>query len=114
MTNRVGQGLVLARVRVAVVRRVNDRAQVRLSGGFRQGGRLHTLLSFPCSERLTDPAPEGLAQLDSYLDRFRLDHGTLVVFDRRPPSPALPPLPGRISFSQTQTPAGRQVTLLRA
>jgi hypothetical protein len=58
-----------------------------------------------------DPTPDGLRQLDSYLDRLGLDHGTLVVFDRRPTAP---PLTGRIAFSTAQTPTGRPVTLLRA
>jgi hypothetical protein len=59
----------------------------------------------------TDPTPDGLRQLDAYLDRLRLDHGTLVVFDRRPT--ALP-LAERIGFTTAQTPIGRPVTLLRA
>jgi hypothetical protein len=45
------------------------------------------------------------------LDRLGLDHGTLVVFDRRPEAP---PLTERITFTTTQTVTGRQVTLLRA
>jgi hypothetical protein len=59
----------------------------------------------------TDPTPDGLRQLDSYLDRLGLDHGTLVVFDRRPTAP---PLAERITFTTAQTPTGRPVTLLRA
>jgi hypothetical protein len=31
-----------------------------------------------------DPLSEGLAQLDGYLSRLRLDSGTLLIFDRRP------------------------------
>lgn len=60
-----------------------------------------------------DPTPDGLAQLDGYLDRLRLDTGTLIVFDRRPPRKTRP-LPERIAFSTGRTPSGRTVTLLRA
>lgn len=49
-----------------------------------------------------DPVEDGLAQLDAYLDRLRPDHGTLVIFDRRPAGPTLPPLPERISLSPAQ------------
>jgi hypothetical protein len=58
-----------------------------------------------------DPLPDGLAQLDGYLDRLGLDTGTLIVFDRRP---SAPPLPERTDLSTIGTPAGRSVTLLRA
>lgn len=58
-----------------------------------------------------DPTDEGLRQLDTYLDRIRAGHGTLVVFDRRPE--AAPPHE-RTAFATTQTPSGRPVTLLRA
>jgi hypothetical protein len=58
-----------------------------------------------------DPLDEGLAQLDRYLKPHHLDHGYLVIFDRRPVEvrgghPA--------ELSDTVTPAGRKVTLLRA
>lgn len=58
-----------------------------------------------------DPLPEGLHQLDSHLDRLGLDHGTLVVFDRRDRSVAPA---GRIEFANERTPSGRPVRLLRA
>lgn len=58
-----------------------------------------------------DPQPEGLAQLDRYLDRLGLNTGTLVIFDRRP---SAPPLPERTGLDTARTPAGRRVTLLRA
>ncbi|MFC5821430.1 ATP-binding protein [Nonomuraea harbinensis] len=57
-----------------------------------------------------DPAPDGLAQLDRYLDRLTLSTGALVIFDRRPEAP---PWQERGGFEQTTTPAGRQVTVLR-
>ena len=58
-----------------------------------------------------DPLPEGLHQLDGYLDRLGLDHGTLVVFDRRADAP---PIIERTRFTQERSPAGRTVTVLRA
>ncbi|MEO3791310.1 ATP-binding protein [Nonomuraea sp. B10E15] len=57
-----------------------------------------------------DPKPEGLAQLDRYLDRLTLTTGVLVIFDRRPEAP---PWKERGSFEQATTPSGRQVTVLR-
>jgi hypothetical protein len=59
-----------------------------------------------------DPLDEGLDQLDQYLSRLGLDHGTLVIFDRRDPEPASEG--PAIDFSDTTTPADRTVTLLRA
>jgi hypothetical protein len=57
-----------------------------------------------------DPLREGLRQLDDYLQRLDLDHGTLVVFDRRT---AAAPLPDRVGFGEDRTPSGRPVTVLR-
>jgi hypothetical protein len=57
-----------------------------------------------------DPLPDGLAQLDRYLDRLSLDTGVLVVFDRRP---VAPPWKERGGFGQATTPSGREVTVLR-
>lgn len=58
-----------------------------------------------------DPLDDGLRQLDGYLDRRGLDHGTLVIFDRRPEAT---PITDRTSFADTNTPTGRAITLLRA
>ncbi|WP_206641668.1 ATP-binding protein [Nonomuraea polychroma] len=58
-----------------------------------------------------DPLPDGLAQLDRYLDRLSLPTGVLVIFDRRPEAP---PWKERGGFEQATTPSGRQVTVLRA
>lgn len=58
-----------------------------------------------------DPLPDGLVQLDGYLDRLGMDTGTLVVFDRRP---VAKPIAERTEFSSARTPSGRQVTVLRA
>ena len=57
-----------------------------------------------------DPLPEGLAQLDGYLDRLSLTTGVLVIFDRRPEAPAWKE---RGSFEQAITPSGRPITVLR-
>lgn len=58
-----------------------------------------------------DPLKAGLKQLDGYLDRFRLDTGTLIIFDRRPTAPAIT---DRTQLGQETTPNGRTITLLRA
>jgi hypothetical protein len=34
--------------------------------------------------RQADPLPRGLRQLSQYLDSLQLDHGALLIFDRRP------------------------------
>jgi hypothetical protein len=57
-----------------------------------------------------DPMPDGLAQLDRYLDRLTLSTGVLMIFDRRPEAP---PWKERGGFEQATTPSGRQVTVLR-
>ncbi|MEU7738912.1 AAA family ATPase [Nonomuraea sp. NPDC049158] len=57
-----------------------------------------------------DPEPDGLAQLDRYLDRLTLNTGVLVIFDRRPEAP---PWKERGAFEEATAPSGRQVTLLR-
>lgn len=58
-----------------------------------------------------DPLAEGLEQLDRYLDRLGLDVGTLIIFDRRS---ELPPVHERTSITETRTPAGKKITLVRA
>jgi hypothetical protein len=58
-----------------------------------------------------NPLKEGLAQLDDYLSRLHLDTGTLLIFDRRPSVARKQPNP---EITRTRTPAGRDVTLLRA
>lgn len=58
-----------------------------------------------------DPLPEGLSQLDRYLDRLGLETGTLVIFDRRDKAA---PIADRTVFGHDRSPAGRQVTVLRA
>lgn len=58
-----------------------------------------------------DPLPLGLEQLDHYLERLSLDHGTLVVFDRRRDRR---PTAARTRLEQATTPSGRAVTVLCA
>lgn len=59
-----------------------------------------------------DPLGEGLQQLDSYLARLDLGHGTLVIFDRRHTEPGS--AGHHTEITETRTPAGRTATLLRA
>lgn len=58
-----------------------------------------------------EPLEQGLRQLDRYLDRFRLDTGTLIIFDRREEAPDITE---RTAFSKATSPAGREITILRA
>ena len=58
-----------------------------------------------------DPLGEGLHQLDRYLSRHHVDHGYLVIFDRRPEETRGHAL---AEVSASTTPDGRKVTLLRA
>jgi hypothetical protein len=58
-----------------------------------------------------DPLEQGLKQLESYLERLGLTNGTLVIFDRRKEAQ---PSEARTQISQTQTPKGYAVMLLRA
>jgi hypothetical protein len=61
--------------------------------------------------RAKDPLAKALAQLDGYLKRLDLGHGTLVIFDR---CPAAKDIDERTRFDTTKTPDGRVVTLLYA
>ncbi|MQY21441.1 ATP-binding protein [Nocardia macrotermitis] len=63
------------------------------------------------ADNSADPLEAGAAQLDGYLDRLELPTGVLIIFDRRT---TVEPMTDRISFSDTTTPAGRTITLLRA
>ena len=58
-----------------------------------------------------DPLAKGLAQLEAYLDRLGLDHGVLVIFDRRPRAA---PIGERTRFEEARTAKGYGVTVLRA
>jgi hypothetical protein len=63
------------------------------------------------SDDVGDPLEEGLEQLERYLDGLNLTQGTLVIFDRRKEAA---PSATRTQISQTQTPKGYAVRLLRA
>ena len=58
-----------------------------------------------------DPLPQGLTQLDNYLDGLGLNTGWLVIFDRRP---GLLPMGERISTEEAISPAGRKITVIRS
>ena len=58
-----------------------------------------------------DPLEQGLAQLDGYLAGLGLDTGWLVIFDRRA---GQPPIAERTLATRAMTPAGREVSLVRA
>ncbi|GMV43071.1 MAG: hypothetical protein AMXMBFR64_47870 [Myxococcales bacterium] len=59
-----------------------------------------------------DPTPEGLRQIEGYLASLGLDHGWLVVFDRRSDAP---PVAERTAFDEARTPSlGLAVSILRA
>ncbi len=62
-------------------------------------------------DKKPDPLSKGLQQLDGYLDRLGLDTGVLVLFDRRSNAG---PIHERTIFSETTTPSGKTITLLRA
>ena len=60
-------------------------------------------------DRQTDPLKRGLDQLGSYLDSLGLDHGALLIFDRRQ---AAGPLTERCEISELEH-EGRRIRLLR-
>ncbi len=62
-------------------------------------------------DKRRDPTVTGLQQIDGYLERLGLDHGTLVVFDARA---AAPPIEDRTTLETVTAPSGRVITLLRA
>jgi hypothetical protein len=68
-------------------------------------------------DKRPDPLDEGLRQLDEYLARLDLDHGVLVIFDRRnrrqgSSSDDAPPI--QTAFEPARTAHDRAVTVLRA
>jgi hypothetical protein len=58
-----------------------------------------------------DPLAEGLVQLEAYLDRMSLDHGALVIFDRRATGQAIDV---RTKQEEAKTASGKSVVVLRA
>ena len=61
-------------------------------------------------KRGPEPLAKALPQLDRYLARFRLDSGTLIIFDQRK-IPA--PVEERSGTETVTSPDGRTITLLR-
>ena len=57
-----------------------------------------------------DPLARGLEQLERYLDGLGLNHGTLVIFDRRT---GAAPIAERSGISETETKKGYSVTVVR-
>jgi type II secretory pathway predicted ATPase ExeA len=57
-----------------------------------------------------DPLPQGLAQLDGYLNGLGLETGWLIIFDQRK---GLPDISERTTTTITTTLAGRSVTVIR-
>jgi len=62
-------------------------------------------------DKKPDPLDDGLRQLGEYLTRLGLDHGALVLFDRRAEALAREP---RVEFVDGCTPEGHRVMVLRA
>ncbi|MBK1647727.1 AAA family ATPase [Rhabdochromatium marinum] len=58
-----------------------------------------------------DPLTQGLTQLDAYLAGLGLDHGWLVIFDRRA---GQPPLAERTTSAETTSSQGRRILVIRA
>jgi len=58
-----------------------------------------------------DPLQEGLAQLDDYLAGLGLNRGWLVIFDRRGEQS---PIAERTTSSETASPQGRRIQVVRA
>ncbi len=58
-----------------------------------------------------DPEPEGLAQLDAYLEAIAQESGWLLVFDRRT---GVSPVEDRLSSHEGLTPSGKKVVVVRA
>lgn len=63
------------------------------------------------ADKSGDPLNEGLEQIDGYLSRIGLDHGTLLIFDRRASVVRDLPAP---EFSKVRTPEDRDIILLTA
>ncbi|NMO19698.1 ATP-binding protein [Pyxidicoccus fallax] len=62
-------------------------------------------------DREPDPLPEGLTQLDGYLQGLGQRGGWLVLFDRRS---GQPPIAERTRAEEARTPSGLPVTVIRA
>jgi hypothetical protein len=58
-----------------------------------------------------DPLTQGLTQLETYLAGLELDTGWLIIFDRRA---GQPPIEERTSSTETTSPQGRRIVVVRA
>ncbi|MEW6741699.1 MAG: ATP-binding protein [Planctomycetota bacterium] len=59
-----------------------------------------------------DPVQDGLGQLEGYLERLELEHGYLVVFDRRGMPEKTETGPGRGHLVAARGPKGRAITVM--
>lgn len=82
----------------------------RMDVCIRQGGSAVALVVKVRRERDADPMVEGLSQIDESLARHGIEDGWLVIFDRRQ---GLPPVSQRVRSSTSETPAGRQIVVVR-
>jgi hypothetical protein len=82
----------------------------RMDVCIRQGGKAVALVVKVRRDRDADPVVEGLTQVDDSLSRHGIDDGWLVIFDRRK---GLPPVSQRIRSTTQETPAGRQIIVVR-
>jgi hypothetical protein len=82
----------------------------RMDVCIRQGGSAVALVVKVRRERDADPVVEGLAQVDASLARHGIEDGWLVIFDRRK---GLAPVSQRIRSTMAETPAGRQIVVVR-
>jgi type II secretory pathway predicted ATPase ExeA len=63
-------------------------------------------------DRKADPLDQGLQQLTGYLDRLGLDHGYLILFDRRASSPGTSEPALRTEYTEVRH-AGRRISVFR-
>lgn len=82
----------------------------RMDVCIRQGGSAVALVVKVRRDRDADPAVEGLVQVDESLARHGIEDGWLVIFDRRK---GLPPVSQRVRATKSETPAGRQIVVVR-
>jgi len=83
----------------------------RMDVCIRQGGVALALVVKVRRDREADPVLEGLGQVDDALGRLGIEHGWLIIFDRRQ---GLAPVSQRLAVTREKTPKGRDVMLVRA
>ncbi|MBK9261914.1 MAG: ATP-binding protein [Polyangiaceae bacterium] len=82
----------------------------RMDVCIRQGGSALAMVVKVRRDRDADPVVEGLTQVDESLARHGIEDGWLVIFDRRK---GLPPVSQRLRATPAETPAGRQIVVVR-